>query len=171
MAHHFTTTHDASGKSVFSSKVPEDRHVINMPGMTMEIIYTSHVFKPDMSKETDIDQYAHDRTNGLPNHAVCLSEGVAAAIVSMEPESTSPMHRTLSMDVLVMIEGVVELHLDEGEVRTLKQGDSITQRATMHQWKNVTPNGGWARMAGFATPIVEPLEIGGKRLETEFRTS
>jgi hypothetical protein len=38
----------------------------------------------------------------------------------------------------------------------------------MHKWVNVTPNDGWAKAIAIAQPIVEPLEIGGKKLDTEF---
>ncbi|KAK5137900.1 hypothetical protein LTR08_006669 [Meristemomyces frigidus] len=75
----------------------------------------------------------------------------------------------MTLDVAIVIEGVIELHLEGGEVRTLGAGDSVTQRGTMHQWKNVTADDGWAKMAAFVTPIVQPFEDAGKTLETEFR--
>ena len=80
------------------------------------------------------------------------------------------MHRTLSFDVVVVVDGVLELHLDSGEKRTLKAGDSAVQRAVSHKWVNVTPNDGWAKMVAFTQPIAEPLEIGGKALQTEWST-
>ena len=39
----------------------------------------------------------------------------------------------------------------------------------MHKWLNVTLNDGWAKAVAIAQPIVEPLEIAGKKLNTEFR--
>lgn len=66
--------------------------------------------------------------------------------VDMGPESLSPMHKTVSIDYGVVLEGEVELVLDSGETKLMKRGDLCVQRGTNHAWKNVTPNGGWARM-------------------------
>ncbi|KAK4539857.1 hypothetical protein LTR36_010318 [Oleoguttula mirabilis] len=170
MSHHYITTHGDQGESVFSTKVPTEHYAHDIPGGKLEIIYSAHTFPPNLSTELDIDQYAHDRTHGLPaENPICPVDGTATAIVSMPPNAVSLMHRTMTLDVAIVIEGVIELHLEGGESRTLHAGDSITQRGTMHMWKNVTPDDGWARMAGFATPIAQPFEVAGKRLETEWR--
>ncbi|EMC98547.1 hypothetical protein BAUCODRAFT_32604 [Baudoinia panamericana UAMH 10762] len=165
---HYITTHDKSGKSVFSKTVPSEPHPMPIPAGNLQLVYTSHTFRPDLSKEADIEQFAHDRANGLGN-AVTPPSGVAAALVTIEPNATGIWHRTTSVDTIVMVEGVLELHLDGGEVRTLKAGDTCVQRATMHQWKNVTPNYGSAKMAAFALPIIEPFVVAGRTLQTDFR--
>ena len=77
------------------------------------------------------------------------------------------MHRTVTMDWAVILEGEVDLVLDGGETRRLRARDSVVMRGTMHQWVNRSA-GGWARMVAFAQDIV-PVEVGGKVLETEFR--
>lgn len=77
------------------------------------------------------------------------------------------MHRTVTMDWVVILEGEVDLKLDGGEIRTLRAGDSVVMRGTMHQWTNRSPNDGRARIVAFAQDIV-PVEIEGKKLETEF---
>jgi hypothetical protein len=45
------------------------------------------------------------------------------------------MHRTQTLDYVVMIEGELVLLLDDSEV-TLKQGDVVVQRGTNHAWEN-----------------------------------
>lgn len=47
------------------------------------------------------------------------------------------MHRTNSVDFLVVLSGEIWLVLDEGEV-LLKQGDTCVQRGTLHAWSNRT---------------------------------
>lgn len=74
------------------------------------------------------------RTAGLPDGALCLSGGTAAAVVSLEPGARSPMHRTVTMDWAVILEGEVDLVLDGGETRRLRAGDSAVMRGTMPQW-------------------------------------
>jgi uncharacterized cupin superfamily protein len=56
------------------------------------------------------------------------------------------MHRTSTVDYVVVIKGEIVLVLDDSEV-TLRQGDVVVQRGTDHAWENrsSTP----ARMAFF----------------------
>lgn len=46
------------------------------------------------------------------------------------------MHKTPTLDVIVMIRGTVDLLLDDGEARSLKPGDVVIQRAANHAWIN-----------------------------------
>ncbi len=43
------------------------------------------------------------------------------------------MHKTTTVDYLVVVKGEIWAILDEGEVR-LKQGDVMVQRGTNHSW-------------------------------------
>ena len=45
------------------------------------------------------------------------------------------MHRTQTLDYVVVIEGELVLLLEKSEV-TLKQGDVVVQRGTNHAWEN-----------------------------------
>lgn len=51
------------------------------------------------------------------------------------------MHRAISIDYGIVVDGVFELILDSGEKRVMRQGDVSIQRATAHKWKNITGNG------------------------------
>jgi len=46
------------------------------------------------------------------------------------------MHKTESLDVIILISGAVDLLLDNGEAKSLKAGDVVIQRATNHAWVN-----------------------------------
>ena len=46
------------------------------------------------------------------------------------------MHKTDSLDVIVLVKGAVDLLLDDGEATSLKPGDVVIQRATNHAWVN-----------------------------------
>lgn len=46
------------------------------------------------------------------------------------------MHKTQTLDVIVLVRGEVDLLLDDGEARSLKPGDVVIQRATNHAWIN-----------------------------------
>lgn len=89
----------------------------------------------------------------------------------MPPNALSSMHRTVSLDYGVVLEGEVQLELDSGETRLLKRGDVAVQRGTNHAWRNVTPPGEdgqaqWARMLYVLLPA-EKVEIDGKALGEE----
>jgi quercetin dioxygenase-like cupin family protein len=46
------------------------------------------------------------------------------------------MHKTQSLDVIILVKGAVDLLLDEGEAKSMKPGDVVIQRATNHAWVN-----------------------------------
>jgi len=46
------------------------------------------------------------------------------------------MHKTDSLDVIVLVRGQIDLLLDEGEALNMKPGDVVIQRGTNHAWTN-----------------------------------
>ena len=46
------------------------------------------------------------------------------------------MHKTETLDAIILVKGEVDLLLDDGEARSLKPGDVVIQRATNHAWVN-----------------------------------
>lgn len=46
------------------------------------------------------------------------------------------MHKTDTLDVIVLVKGSVDLLLDDGDAKSLKPGDVVVQRATNHAWVN-----------------------------------
>ncbi|KAM5514660.1 cupin domain-containing protein [Fusarium oxysporum f. sp. phaseoli] len=79
------------------------------------------------------------------------------------PPGRSAMHRTLSIDYGVVIEGEMELVLDSGENRVMKRGDVAVQRGTKHQWVN-TGEEKWARMVFV---LQESKQLAVKRVKLE----
>jgi quercetin dioxygenase-like cupin family protein len=76
------------------------------------------------------------------------------------------MHRTISIDYGVVLEGEIELILDSGEKRLMKRGDISVQRGTMHAWRN-TSKSEWGRML-YILFEAKDLEIKGKILEEDY---
>jgi hypothetical protein len=62
-------------------------------------------------------------------------------MIDFGPGVESPMHRALSIDYGIVLEGEFQIELDSGETRIMKQGDVSVQRATAHKWKNITGGG------------------------------
>jgi len=46
------------------------------------------------------------------------------------------MHKTESLDVIILVKGSIDLLLDDDEALSLKPGDVVIQRATNHGWIN-----------------------------------
>ena len=61
--------------------------------------------------------------------------GVRFMIMELEPGCSGHMHRTDTVDLVVCIEGEIEMRLTEGSVR-LRQGDVLVQQSTEHAWTN-----------------------------------
>ena len=59
-------------------------------------------------------------------------------VVDMLPGKESPMHRTNSIDYGIVLEGEIELELDDGARKSIGQGGIIVQRGTNHLWRNTT---------------------------------
>lgn len=73
------------------------------------------------------------------------------------------MHRTVSLDYGVVLEGEIELVLDSGESRVLKRNDISVQRGTNHIWRNRSQTE-WGRML-FVSQEAKPVEVNGKILD------
>lgn len=62
-------------------------------------------------------------------------------MIDFAPNVLSPIHRALSLDYGVVVEGEFKFILDSGEERIMRQGDVSINRASAHQWHNITGNG------------------------------
>ena len=63
--------------------------------------------------------------------------GMAPLLVNGKPPRHPSMHRTDSVDYAIVLEGEIEMWLDDSEVR-LKAGDVVVQQGTNHAWVNVS---------------------------------
>ncbi|KAJ6127569.1 hypothetical protein N7523_003181 [Penicillium sp. IBT 18751x] len=165
----YITTHNDAGQAIFSSTLSEVMPVQRLPDSAdFSLAYTSDHFPAQLNNESDITEY-NKYLSSPPG--ITISTGTVCRIVDMQPGALSPMHRTVSLDYGVVLEGEVELVLDSGETRLLKRGDVAVQRGTNHAWRNVTPDAvvdgvavpQWARMLYVLAPAQE-MEIGGKKL-------
>jgi quercetin dioxygenase-like cupin family protein len=88
--------------------------------------------------------------------------GTALRIIDISPSETTAMHRTLSIDYVMITKGSIDLELEGGATRTLHRGDIVVQRGTNHRWVN--RSGEWAQM--LAIPIsAMPVMIDGRPLD------
>ncbi|ORY19321.1 hypothetical protein BCR34DRAFT_552905 [Clohesyomyces aquaticus] len=162
----FITTHDDSGKAVFSSAVPEENTFKSIgPDAAFALGYTTKEFPVDLNKDKDLDTYQSFLSNPP---GIVVSKGTVLRFVDVGPGHVSPMHRTVSLDYGVVIEGDIELILDSGETRRMGRGDVAIQRGTMHAWRNNSKTE-WARMM-YVLQASEKLKIGDAVLDEDYGT-
>lgn len=159
----FITTHDSSKKAVFSNAVSEDNKFDRIPGAAFGLGYVTKGFPVELNKDADLQVYKPylESPPGL-----VATGGTVLRFVDMEPGLLSPMHRTVSLDYGVVIEGEVELVLDSGETRKMKRGDVAIQRGTMHAWRNLSSTS-WARMM-YVLQECKPVEVEGEDLKEDY---
>ena len=84
------------------------------------------------------------------------TKGSRFAIIDFPPGSKPHMHRTDTIDYVIVMEGEIEMDMDQSSVK-LKAGEVMIQRGTNHAWANRSDNR--ARVA-FVLIDAEPLGIG-----------
>lgn len=163
--HRFITAHNEEGKAIFSDKVPEALKFDKLPKTEagFSLGYTTEQCPVDFSKDKDISSFQSylETPPGL-----VVPGGTVLRFVDTAPNTISPMHRTVSLDYGVVLEGEVELILDSGETRLLKRGDVAIQRGTNHAWRNPSSTN-WARMM-YVLQESKPIQLGDKALGEDY---
>lgn len=94
-----------------------------------------------------------------------IANGSVARLIDFAPGVESPLHRAMSIDYGVVIEGVFQLTLDSGESRIMHPGDISVNRGTMHKWRNVSA-GRSGRML-FVLLDCKTLFVGGEEVRQD----
>lgn len=127
------------------------------------MLYSTDTFPIQMDQEADVamyDSYLHTPPGLMPQN------GTVMRVVDMRPSKETPMHRTISLDYGVVLEGEVELLLDSGQSRVMRRGDVSIQRGTSHSYRNRSDTD-WCRLLFVFLPT-GPLTVGGKELKEEW---
>ncbi|GKT42346.1 uncharacterized protein ColSpa_02527 [Colletotrichum spaethianum] len=160
----FITDHALDGKAIFNSTLPEEipQQTISN-GANFYLGYTTEHTPVSFANNKDVESYATRLANPP---GIVLPGGSVMRIVDSPPGTLSPMHRTVSLDYGVVLEGEIELVLDSGETRRMRRGDVAVQRGTMHAWRNVSDTE-WARML-YVLQESQPLEVAGQVLKEDY---
>ena len=140
------TGHDASGKSiVLSDGPPPQHHSMRGAAVGADFVEIWSVPKPVPQLTSTEAEEPNER-----EFTIMPAAGHLLRIIDIYPPDAGGkrtlMHRTRTLDYVVVIAGEVVLVLDDSEV-TLKQGDAVVQRGTNHAWENRSRQR--ARMAFF----------------------
>ncbi|KAF1813572.1 hypothetical protein P152DRAFT_285412 [Eremomyces bilateralis CBS 781.70] len=161
------TTHRSDGKAVFDTSIPTESKTAALPdNMGFALSYATSGFPISLSSSNDIATY-YDYLSSPPG--LSISNGSVLRHVDFAPGMTSAMHRTVSLDYGIVLEGEMDLVLDSGEERRMRRGDCAVQRGTMHSWRNASKTD-WARMVFVLLPCEPILGDDGKPLGEELDT-
>ena len=146
------TGHDASGKAIVASDTRLEPEKIPNGDAFFAKLWTTATSPASCDDPAD----GATRPSGLT-----LPGGTVLRFVDMRPGKRSPMHRTSSVDYGIVLEGAVELELDDSKRVQLSAGDVVIQRGTIHAWVNESAKP--ARMA-FVLIDAMPAKIDGRTL-------
>jgi mannose-6-phosphate isomerase-like protein (cupin superfamily) len=117
------TGHDESGKAVVAIDEIATNLVSRRPGHASYVIWSNDKTPADNEERAD---------GGLRDVADCAEQGAIFRVIEYAPGVAPRMHRTLTID-----SGEIVMRLDDSEV-TLRAGDCLVQRGTIHDWVNKT---------------------------------
>src|SRR3954467_9071556 len=123
------TGHDAAGKSVVLSDAPTPKTLDIGTAAFHELWITDQT--PVALDFAEVGE-PPDRPVRTPPPA----GGVTVRFTEMACGGESPMHRTETLDVGVVLEGETWLLLDDGSETRVGAGDAVVQRGTNHAWAN-----------------------------------
>jgi mannose-6-phosphate isomerase-like protein (cupin superfamily) len=140
------TGHDASGKSiVLSDGPPPQYHQMHGPEIGADFYEIWNAARPVPLLTASETHEPNER-----GFTIMPVAGHLLRIIELYPPQQggkrTVMHRTKTLDYVVVIEGEAVLVLDESEL-TLTKGDVVVQRGTDHAWENRSDK--VARMAFF----------------------
>lgn len=161
----YITAHSVEGESVFLSHTQIPEYIPSKPAGEdgdLALVYATSNTPVILDDEGDIFDY-DDFLHTPPG--LTTSQGTVMRTIDLRPGKVTPMHRTVSIDYGVVLEGEVELILDSGQSRVLRRGDVSVQRGTAHSYRNRSDEE-WCRMLFVFMPI-HKLNIKGKDLDTE----
>ena len=150
------TGHDAQGQA----KVEIDEEIGNLfsprAGAEYREIWSTDI----LPANNDVfDDPTKEKTG--KNIGTFVEGGSVFRVVKFEPGVAPRNHRTDSIDYGVVISGEIDMELDT-ETVSLKAGDVIVQRGTIHNWVN---KGTVPCLVAFVLISAKPVTIDGKPLK------
>jgi quercetin dioxygenase-like cupin family protein len=146
------TGHDQNGRALVSIDEISKNLVSGRPGQMGCVVWTTEGFPVDNTGSEDA---------GLRKSGTTLKNGTVFRVVEFGPGVSPRNHRTDSIDYAVVISGEIDMQLDDSTV-TLKAGDVLVQRGTIHNWINKTDK---PCVIAFVLIDAKPVEAGGKVLD------
>jgi quercetin dioxygenase-like cupin family protein len=145
------TGHDANGFAKILIDGPATNRRTSKSGGVSTLIWCTDRTPADISVGENIEDMGA-RMLGTPPPP----NGTRFTVNDIPPGRTGPMHRTETIDYVIVLSGEIEMEMDASTIE-LKAGDVLVQRGTNHAWIN---RGTEAARVAFILIDAEPLGIG-----------
>jgi quercetin dioxygenase-like cupin family protein len=99
-------------------------------GMISTLMWATDAMPADIAIGTSIEDVGNRILGSAPP-----VNGTRFAILDFPPGNTAVTHRTETLDYVIVLEGEIEMDMDDSTVK-LKAGDVLIQRGTNHTWMN-----------------------------------
>lgn len=147
------TGHDAQGKAIVKIDEVCTQFQEGRPNGFACNLWTTDTTPADNSGQAD---------GGMREGKFTMIEnGTVFRILDFHPGVQRRVHRTDSIDYIVVMSGEIDMDLDESETVHLKAGDVMVQRGTVHNWIN---RGTQPCVMAVILVHANPVQAGGKTL-------
>jgi quercetin dioxygenase-like cupin family protein len=145
------TGHDAGGTAKVILDQPATNAKFPAPGVISTMIWCTDRASADISLGEDIEDMGARILGTAPP-----PRGSRFAVIDFPPGNQARMHRTETIDYVIVMEGEIEMDMDDSTIK-LKAGDVMVQRGTNHAWAN---RGDRRARVAFVLIDAAPLRIG-----------
>jgi quercetin dioxygenase-like cupin family protein len=145
------TGHDNGGVAKVLQDGPASNVKFPSAGVVTTLIWCSDKTPADIAVGEQVEDMGARNLGSPPPE-----NGSRFVVIEFSPGSPAVMHRTETLDYVIVLSGEIDMDTDAGSVK-MKAGDVMVQRGTNHAWANrgTTP----ARVA-FVLLDAKPLGIG-----------
>ncbi len=123
------TTHDANGKAIVGIDTLIDSH----PGVKDKNVQNAGLWA---TAEMPADNSGNRDPVATKLELSPGPNGTIFRMLELPPGAPPLMHKTDTIDYVLMMEGECDMLLDDGKEVHMNQGDVMIQRATWHGWAN-----------------------------------
>jgi len=126
-----------NGKSVITEDKIITNAVEHLPGLIISDVWNTQQMPADFEDEKHIPNTGIPQIpiNGTYFRYVTIPPDSELGVEIKENETHPLMHKTTTLDYVVILSGELYLIMEEGET-LLKPGDIVIQRGTNHAWSN-----------------------------------
>jgi naringenin degradation protein FdeH len=145
----FVTGHDAEHVAKVLMQGPATNAKYPSPGTVSTLIWSTDRTPADIAVGEEIEDLGARIIGTAPP-----ANGTRFAVIDFPPGNQPRMHRTETIDYVIVLEGEIEMDMDDSTVK-MKAGDVMVQRGTNHAWANRSN-----RRARVAFVLIDAVPLG-----------
>ena len=143
------TGHDKGDQARAIRDAPAQNIRSRTAGVASTLIWCTDSMPCDMPAGVDFEDMGARQLGTYPP-----VNGTRFIVMQVDPGAPGAMHRTETLDYIVVIEGEIDMDMDDSTV-TLRAGDTMIQRGTNHSWVNRS-----SRPAKLAIVLIDAKPLG-----------